>query len=218
MALNTAVDKLVAEMPEVRPTILISVPRIFNRIHDNVQKQIAGKPAPIQALFRAGLAASIKKRAGQSPGLTERVSLSLADTIVFSKIRAKFGGQLSYAISGGAALAREVGQFIDALGINVYEGYGLTETSPIISANRPGHRVIGSVGQMIPGCRVVIDKEATADAVQGEIIAYGPNVMKGYHHLDEETAAVLLEDGGFRTGDMGYMDNNGYLFITGRVE
>jgi long-chain acyl-CoA synthetase len=71
---------------------------------------------------------------------------------------------------------------------------------------------------MIPGCRVVIDKEATADAVQGEIIAYGPNVMKGYHHLDEETAAVLLEDGGFRTGDMGYMDNNGYLFITGRVK
>ncbi|OQB11141.1 MAG: Long-chain-fatty-acid--CoA ligase FadD15 [Deltaproteobacteria bacterium ADurb.Bin207] len=218
MALNTAVDKLVAEMPEVRPTILISVPRIFNRIHDNVQKQIAGKPAPIQALFRAGLAASIKKRAGQSLGLTERVSLSLADKIVFSKIRAKFGGQLRYAISGGAALSREVGQFIDALGINVYEGYGLTETSPIISANRPGHRVIGSVGQMIPGCRVVIDKEATADAVQGEIIAYGPNVMKGYHHLDEETAAVLLEDGGFRTGDMGYMDNNGYLFITGRVK
>ncbi len=218
MALNTAVDKLVAEMPEVRPTILVAVPRIFNRIHDNVQKQIAGKPGVIQALFRAGMAASTKKRAGQSIGFGESMSLALADKLVFSKIRAKFGGRLRYAISGGAALSKEVGQFIDALGIDVYEGYGLTETSPILCANRPGHRLIGSVGKVIPGCKVVIDKEVTGDALHGEIIGYGPNIMKGYHNRDDENAAVLMDDGGFRTGDMGYVDDDGFVFITGRIK
>jgi long-chain acyl-CoA synthetase len=218
MALNTAVDKLVAEMPEVRPTILVAVPRIFNRIHDGVQKQIAGKPSIIQGLFRSGMAASMKKRAGQSLGFGESVSLALADKLVFSKIRDKFGGRLRYAISGGAALSREVGQFIDSLGIDVYEGYGLTETSPILTANQPGHRLIGSVGKVIPGCKVVIDREATGDPVHGEIIGYGPNIMKGYHNRDEENAAVLMEDGGFRTGDMGYQDDDGFLFITGRIK
>lgn len=218
MALNTAVDKLVAEMPEVRPTILVAVPRIFNRIHDGVQKQIAGKPSIIQGLFRSGMAASMKKRAGQSLGFGESVSLALADKLVFSKIRDKFGGRLRYAISGGAALSREVGQFIDSLGIDVYEGYGLTETSPILCANQPGHRLIGSVGKVIPGCKVVIDREVTGDPVHGEIIGYGPNIMKGYHNRDEENAAVLMEDGGFRTGDMGYQDDDGFVFITGRIK
>ena len=218
MALNTAVDKLVMEMPEVRPTILVAVPRIFNRIHDGVQKQIAAKPGIIQGLFRSGIAASTKKRAGQSLGFGEGVSLALADKLVFSKIREKFGGQLRYAISGGAALSREVGTFIDALGIEVYEGYGLTETSPILCANRPGHRRLGSVGKVIPGCKVVIDREVTDDPLHGELIGYGPNIMKGYHNRDEENASVLMDDGGFRTGDMGYIDDDDFVFITGRIK
>jgi len=218
MALNTAVDKLVAEMPEVQPTILVSVPRIFNRIHDGVQKQIAAKPGIIQGLFRSGMAASIKKRSGESLGFGESVSLALADKLVFSKIRGKFGGRLRYAISGGAALSREVGQFIDALGIDVYEGYGLTETSPVLCANRPGHRKLGSVGKVFPGCKVVIDREVTGDPLHGELIGYGPNIMKGYHNRDEETAAVLMDDGGFRTGDMAYIDDDGFVFITGRIK
>lgn len=218
MALNTAVDKLVSEMPEVRPTILVAVPRIFNRIHDGVQKQIAAKPGIIQGLFRSGMAAATKKRAGESLGFGESVSLALADKLVFSKIRDKFGGRLRYAISGGAALSKEVGQFIDALGIEVYEGYGLTETSPILCANRPGHRLIGSVGKVIPGCKVVIDRAVTGDPLHGEIVGYGPNIMKGYHNRDEENAAVLMDDGGFRTGDMGYVDDDGFVFITGRIK
>jgi len=218
MALNTSVDQLVAEMPEVRPTVLVAVPRIFNRIYDGVQKQMASKPAPIQKLFRAGLRLAAKRRDGQPLSLLEGVTYSLANKLVFAKVREKFGGRLRYAISGGAALSKDVAEFIDSLGITVYEGYGLTETSPILTANRPGHRKLGSVGKVIPGCRVVIDREATGDAVHGEIVGYGPNIMKGYHNRPEENAAVLMPDGGFRTGDMGYLDDDGFLFITGRIK
>ena len=142
----------------------------------------------------------------------------MADRVVFAKIRAKFGGRLKYAFSGGAALSREVGEFIDGLGITVYEGYGLTETSPIATANRPsGHR-LGSVGQPIPGVKIVIDKSASSDPAHGEIIVYGPNVMKGYHNRKAENDAVFTEDGGFRTGDLGYLDDDGFLYITGRIK
>ena len=218
MALNTSVDQLVAEMVEAKPTVLVAVPRIFNRIYDNVQKQMNAKPAPVQKLFRAGLRLSAEKRAGKSLSFFDGVTYALANKIVFSKIRQKFGGRLRYAISGGAALSKDVAQFIDSLGISVYEGYGLTETSPIATANHPGKQRIGSVGQVIPGSKVVIDHEATGDAVHGEIVVYGPNIMKGYHNRPEENAAVMMDDGGFRTGDMGFIDDDGYLFITGRIK
>lgn len=218
IGINSAVDKLIEELSEVKPTILVSVPRIFNRIYDGVQNQMSQKPAPIRKLFHGGMAASAKQRDGKALSVGERITLSIADAVVFSKIRRKFGGRLRYAISGGAALAREVGEFIDNLGIKVYEGYGLTETSPVTNVNYPGHRRMGSVGPALPGVRVVIDRAATQDPLQGEIVIYGPNVMKGYHKRPQETAAVLMGDGGFRTGDMGYLDDDGYLFITGRIK
>jgi long-chain acyl-CoA synthetase len=218
IAINSAVDKLIEELPEVRPTVLMSVPRIFNRIYDGVHKQISKKPGPIQSLFKSGLRLSAKKRDGQPLGLGERITLGLADKLVFDKIRGRFGGRMRYAISGGAALAKQVAEFIDSLGIMVYEGYGLTETSPITNANAPNNRKIGSVGKAIPGCRIVIDRAVTGDPLHGEIIAYGPNIMKGYHNRPEENAAVLMSDGGFRTGDMGYVDDDGYLYITGRIK
>ena len=217
MALCEAVDKIVANLSEVQPTVLMSVPRIFNRIYDNVNKQMAEKPSIIRNLFKAGLKAANKKKKTDL-GLGEKITLALADKLVFKKIRAKFGGRLKYAFSGGAALSREVGEFIDGLGITVYEGYGLTETSPIATSNRPGHHLIGSVGQAIPGVKIVIDKSTTGDARQGEILVYGPNVMVGYHNRDEENAAVFTEDRGFRTGDLGYLDDEGFLFITGRIK
>jgi long-chain acyl-CoA synthetase len=111
-----------------------------------------------------------------------------------------------------------VAAFIDALGITVYEGYGLTETSPIATANYPDHRKMGSVGRPIPGVSIQIDRSITDDPVNGEIIIRGPNVMRGYHHRPEENAAVLMEDHSFRSGDMGYLDSDGYLFITGRIK
>ena len=218
MALCEAVDKIIPNLAEVQPTILVSVPRIFNRIYDGVNKQMAGRPKIIQNLFAGGLRAATKQKKGESLGLVEKVTLALADKLVFTKIRARFGGRLKYAFSGGAALSRDVAEFIDALGITVYEGYGLTETSPIATANRPGSRKLGSVGKAIPGVRIVIDKTATGEDKQGEIVVYGPNIMQGYHARPEENDAVFTEDRGFRTGDLGFLDEEGYLYITGRIK
>ena len=218
IAFAEATDKIIANLAEVHPTVLMSVPRIFNRIYDGVNKQMSEKPPVIQKLFKAGIAAATKERRGKPLGLTEKLALAAARRLIFKKVVARFGGKLQYAFSGGAALSKEVGEFIDALGITVYEGYGLTETSPIATANRPDAHRIGSVGKAIPGVKIVIDKEASGDPKHGEVLVYGPNIMKGYHNRDEENKAVLMGDGGFRTGDLGYLDDDGYLYITGRIK
>jgi long-chain acyl-CoA synthetase len=211
-------DRIIEYLSEVKPTVLFAVPRIFNRIHAGVEKQMAARPAPIRALYRAGLKAASKKRENKPLSMSERVILTLADKLVFSKVRGRFGGHMKYVVSGAAALAREIAEFVDGLGITVYEGYGLTETSPIVSVNVPGARKMGSVGQPIPGCRVVIDRSVTGDPKIGEIVVYGPNVMQGYYKLEQETAAVFTADGGFRTGDLGYLDQENFLYITGRIK
>ncbi len=218
IALCEAIDKLLANLTEVQPTVLMSVPRIFNKLYDRVNAQIAEQPSLIQNLFKSGLRASKKQKKGEQLGLVEKATLAAADRLVFSKTRARFGGRLKYAFSGGSALSRDVAEFIDSLGITVYEGYGLTETSPIATANRPGAHRIGSVGQPIPGVKIVIDKSVTPDPKHGEIVVYGPNVMLGYHNRDEENKAVFTDDGGFRTGDLGYVDDDGFLYITGRIK
>ncbi len=218
LGINDDVANLVANLAEVQPTVLFAVPRIFNRIYDGVNKQMSDKPGFIQNLFRNGISNATKKSKGEGVSALGGLGLSLADKIIFSKIRLKFGGRLKYAISGSAALSTEVAEFIDALGIDVYEGYGLTETSPIATANYPRNRKIGSVGKAIPGVKIVIDNAVTEDPINGEILVYGPNVMQGYHKRDDENAKVLMTDGGFRTGDMGRLDDEGYLHITGRIK
>jgi len=218
LAINDVVENLVANLAEVQPTILFAVPRIFNRIYDGVNKQMTEKPGFIQSLFRNGIKNQTLKARGEDVGVWAGMGISLADKLIFSKIRAKFGGRLKYAVSGSAALSKEVAEFIDALGIEVYEGYGLTETSPIATANFPGRRKIGSVGKAIPGVTITIDKSVTADPKNGEILIKGPNIMQGYHNRDDENKAVLMEDRTFRSGDMGYLDEDGYLFITGRIK
>lgn len=218
MALCEAVDKIIPNLSETQPTFLVSVPRIFNRIYDGVNKQMTAKPAVIRGLFFGGLRAATKRRKGEPLTLGDKLKLSLANKLVFGKIRAKFGGRLKYAFSGGAALSKDVAEFIDGLGITVYEGYGLTETSPIATANRPGAHRIGSVGKAIPGVKIVIDKSAVGDEKQGEIVIYGPNIMQGYHNREEENTAAFTEDRGFRSGDLGYLDDEGFLYITGRIK
>ncbi len=218
IALAEAVDKIVANLAEVQPTLLFSVPRIFNRIYDGVNKQIAEKPGFIQALVRSGIRTSKAKRMGEPVGFGQKLALSIADKLVFTKIRAKFGGKLKYAFSGGSALSKDVAEFIDGLGITVYEGYGLTETSPIATANRPGAHKIGSVGKAIEGVKILIDKTATGEEKQGEIVINGPNVMVGYYNRPAEDEAVFTEDRSFRTGDLGYLDDDGFLYITGRLK
>lgn len=210
IAVCEGVERLVQNLAEVHPTVLFAVPKIFNRIYNGVQKQISEKPPVIQRLFAAGLAAARRKHEGERLTIGEKVMLLLADKLVFSKIRKKFGGKLRFAIAGGAKLETEVARFIDGLGIEVHEGYGLTETSPIVSANSPRSRRMSSVGKPVPGVRIEI-------SAAGEILVRGPNVMAGYHGLPEETAAVFTADGAFRTGDMGRIDD-GFLFITGRIK
>jgi long-chain acyl-CoA synthetase len=218
MGINDDVANLVANLAEVRPTILFAVPRIFNRIYDGVNKQMTEKPGFIQSLFKNGIKNATKKSNGGEIGVMAGMGLSLADKLIFSKIRQKFGGRLRFAVSGSAALSKEVAEFIDALGIEVYEGYGLTETSPIATANFPGARKIGSVGRAIPGVTITIDKSVTADPKNGEIVIKGPNIMQGYHNRQDENEKVLMADGSFRSGDMGFLDDDGYLYITGRIK
>jgi long-chain acyl-CoA synthetase len=202
--------------------VLYAVPRIFNRIYDGVSQQMKDRPAPVRALFESGVRAAVKRSRGEKLGLVERGVLSAADRLVFSKVRARFGGRLKWVISGSAALGRDVAEFIDALGIEVYEGYGLTETSPIATANYIGNRKIGSVGRAIPGVRIEIDIKASGDdganGKIGEIVIHGPNVMREYYGRPEETAKALTADHALRSGDLGYLDADGYLFITGRIK
>lgn len=218
IAINDAVPNLINNLPDVRPTVLVAVPRIFNRIYDGVNKQIAGRPAPIRALFFAGLRAAKKSKRAERLSWTEALALRSADKLIFSKIRQKFGGRLRFVVSGSAALSVEVAEFIDALGIDVFEGYGLTETSPVVSVNYPNHRKVGSIGLPLPDVQVFIDTQVTGDAKQGEIVVSGPNVMQGYHNRPEENAKVFTDSGAFRTGDMGFLDEDGFLYITGRIK
>lgn len=223
IAIAESVEKLVDNFAEVKPTILFSVPRIFNRIYDGLQKKIAEEGGLKKTLFDAAFSNAQKMRAMAAEGRSSFIvdtKHKILDGLVFSKVRDRFGGRLRYAFSGGAALSPEVGEFIDTLGIMVYEGYGLTETSPIATANRPGERRLGSVGRPLPGVEIIIDTTVVddPDSNDGEVVVKGPNVMKGYHNLPEETASVMREDGSFRTGDLGRLDDDGYLWITGRIK
>ncbi|MBH79153.1 MAG: long-chain fatty acid--CoA ligase [Gammaproteobacteria bacterium] len=218
MGLNDEVPNLVENLPHVQPTVLLAVPRIFNRIYDAVTAQIRERPQVVQNLVNRGIAAAERQVSGDPLSLGDRLAFAISDKLVFNKVRARFGGRLRYALSGSAALSPEVASFIDALGIMVYEGYGLSETSPIVSTNYPGHRKLGSVGKPIPGVTVEIDAAATEALDQGEIIVRGPNVMQGYHNRPEEQANVFTDRGGLRTGDTGWLDDDGYLYIGGRIK
>ncbi|MCP4658604.1 MAG: long-chain fatty acid--CoA ligase, partial [bacterium] len=223
MAIAESIEKLIENFAEIRPTVLFSVPRIFNRIYDGVQKRMAEEGGIKKTLFDAGIENAERRKqlraAGQRSSLVE-LKHKFFDKVVFAKVRARFGGRLRFTVSGGAALAPEVAEFIDKLGICVCEGYGLTETSPVVSVNLPDRRKIGTVGPVLPDVEVIIDRSVVddEDSDDGEIVVKGANVMKGYHRLPEETAEVMTADGGFRTGDLGRIDEDGFLSITGRIK
>lgn len=221
MGLAESVQTIIQNLSEVRPTLLFSVPRIFNRIYDGVHKKMAAEGGLKKTLFERTLSVANKRRAlaedNKSSALLD-LQFKVLDKLVGQKIRDRFGGRLRYAFSGGAALSKEVALFIDNLGITVYEGYGLTETSPICTANRPDGQRIGSIGRAIPDVEIKIIPFESAPEGQGEIVVYGPNVMKGYHNLPKETEETFTEDGGFKTGDMGRIDKDGFVWITGRVK
>jgi long-chain acyl-CoA synthetase len=217
----TSARTLMDDLPDIRPTILVSVPTVYNRLYDALQKMMAAKGGITKAIFDRALANERKRADLAANGKTTRwveMQHDLYDRLVFSKVREGFGGRLRYSISGGAAISVEVAEFISALGMTVYEGYGLTETSPVAAANTPSYRKVGSVGKEIPGVRIEIDREVTGDQEIGEIVIHGPNVMLGYYHLPEENEKVLTADHGFRSGDLGYRDDEGFIIIRGRIK
>jgi len=164
-------------------------------------------------------AAAAKRAAGGRAGFMTGLKLSLVDKIVYSKVREKFGGRLKMALSSSAALNPRIAEFFYDIGIPVCEAWGMTELSPAHTVQVPETNRPGSVGRPIPGCAVKIDRSVAPDSDrEGEVIAYGPNVMVGYHNLPEATAEVLRPDGGLHTGDLGWVDDDGYLYITGRIK
>ncbi|HVW26124.1 MAG TPA: long-chain fatty acid--CoA ligase [Polyangiaceae bacterium] len=211
--------KLAEYLALVKPTVLFAVPRVWNKIYAGVQKSIATKPAAIQWAFNNALVAKKKQKKGAPVTMRESIALAIAEKVIFPKVREGFGGQLRFACSGAAALAREVAEFMECLGIEVYEGYGMTEGSGCTTAQPKGAARLGSVGKPIPGVRIFIDKDAPgASGDEGEVIMYGPSVMRGYHKLEKVTREAMTPDGGIRTGDIGRLDSEGYLYITGRVK
>mgnify|MGYP001823752381 FL=1 len=195
MGLAEAVDKIIVNLAEVRPTIFASVPRVFNRIYDGLHARMNEEGGLKKKLFYAAIDTAERRKKlaaeGKRSGWLD-FKFNILDGLVFSKVRDRFGGRLKYAFSGGAAISKEVAEFIDNLGITVYEGYGLSETSPIATMNYPGARKIGSVGKPIPGVEIEIDIAATEDPKQGEIVIYGHNIMEGYHNLQKANDEVLV--------------------------
>jgi long-chain acyl-CoA synthetase len=217
----TSAKTLVRDMPEVRPTILVSVPKVFNSVYDGIQKKMEAEGGAKKKIFDLAVTNGKKREQLAKRGQTSRwveIQNNLYDKLVFSKVRDAFGGRLRYAFSGGAAISTDVAEFISIVGITVYEGYGLTETSPIVTCNVKGARRIGSVGRVLPDVTVEIDSDVTGDPEVGEIVVHGPNVMKGYYNLPEANEEVFTGNGGFRTGDLGHVDSDGYLFIRGRIK
>jgi long-chain acyl-CoA synthetase len=219
MALCDSVDRIAAELAEVQPTLLFAVPRVWNQVYQGVRQALTQQPSAVRRIFDRAVGAMHRRRAGERLSVADTIALAVAKTALFPKIRARFGGRLRLAVSAAAALAPEVAEFIDDLGIVVLEAYGLTESSACATINRPNERRIGSVGKPIPGVRVELDRDVQgAEGDTGEIVLYGHGIMAGYHNLPDETARTLTPDGGLRTGDLGRFDRDGFLFITGRIK
>ncbi len=217
-----SLDTLLGDFALVQPTFLLAVPRVFNRIYNALWAKMNEDGGLKRALFVASLEAARRDRELKKKGQRSRrnaLKLKLGDRLVFSKIRARFGGRLEGVMTGSAAMNSELSAFFFDVGIPLYDVYGMTETSPGITLNCPAAHRSGSVGKPMESVRVEIDASAVEEgAHDGEIVVYGPNVMKGYHRKPEATAAVMTATGGLRTGDRGRFDADGYLFITGRLK
>ncbi len=212
VALAESIEAIAKNMQEVRPTVMTSVPRLFERIQQRILNNVSKQPPLRQRIFYWALEVGKKKfqaeQAGKVP-LALQLRHQLADRLVFAKIRERTGGRLRFFVSGGAPLVKEVGEFFFALGIPIYEGYGLTEASPVISVNYPGNVELGTVGPPLPNVEVEI-------AEDGEILARGPSIMQGYFKDEAATREAIDEEGWLHTGDIGYINAAGRLVITDR--
>ncbi|WP_435971528.1 AMP-dependent synthetase/ligase [Streptomyces sp. Qhu_M48] len=219
IAVDGRVDRIVTNLPAVRPTVMASAPRIFEKVYNGIAARARAEGGVRYRIFLwAGQVARDYARTGQeSLVATGRRTVprwltlrhAVADRLVYGRIRAAFGGELRGSASGSAALAPDIGYFFAGAGVPVLEGYGLTETSAAVTVNPAEDFRVGTVGRPLPGTEVRV-------AEDGELLLRGPGVMRGYHNLPERTAEVLESDGWFRTGDIGEVDKDGFVRITDR--
>jgi long-chain acyl-CoA synthetase len=211
-----AIERLAANMAETRPTVMVAVPRLYERLYARVISTVEAGPDLRKKIFywATGLGRQHYQNhlEGVEDSLWLRVQLKLADRLVFHKIRARTGGRVRYFVSGGAPLSREIGEFFYAMGMLILEGYGLTETAPLLSLNKADDFKFGTVGKPVAETQVRIDPET------GEILARGPQIMQGYLNDPQATAAVIDADGWFHTGDIGELDEVGRIRITDRLK
>jgi long-chain acyl-CoA synthetase len=210
LAYTSDVKNIVAHLVEFRPTTVLSVPRVFEKIYNTAKHQAesAGRGRIFDLADATAISYSRSLDTG-GPGLTLRLCHTLFDRLVYGKLRAALGGDVRWSVSGGAPLGARLNHFFRGIGINVIEGYGLTETCAAATINLPDRQRIGSVGRPIPGCSIRI-------AHDHEVLIKGGNVFQGYWHNEEATREVFDGDGWFHTGDLGELDEDGYLTITGR--
>ena len=232
-----SIEAVSQNLLEVQPTLMISVPRMFEKVYKRVTKQAGEGSAIQQKVFEWAVRvgeryAQAQQSNGSGPGLWLKAQRALAHRFVFSKLHQKLGGNLRFAVSGGAALPEEIGTFFQAAGITIIEGYGLTETAPVLTVNPADAPRYGTVGHVLPGVTVAIqplDGEELAGTVsgsdyptsistpEGEILAKGPNVMREYWNRPEETRAAFDKNGWYHSGDVGRFED-GYLKITDRIK
>jgi len=220
IAFAESVDKLIQNFAEVKPTGLSVVPRIVNKVYDTIQQGVAADPVKKQ-FFDAAVAEAIKNR--DLPEKTKE--FKDYDALVFSQVRNIFGGALRFFVTGSALMKPEIALFFKDIGQPTFDGYGLTETGPTLTMNSPKYgNKYGTVGKVVKNMHVVIDKSRVGvESLDGEIIAYGPHIMMGYLNKPQQTAEVMMPDKwngfpGIRTGDRGWIDEEGYLHITGRFK
>ncbi len=207
-----SLETIARDIARVRPTLFTGVPRLYEKLHGRIIEKGRAEQGFKSTVFGwavgAGAARGEAELRGRSVGLLGSLQASVADRLVFAKIRDGLGGRVRYMVSGSAPLPVAIAEFFQGIGIPIIEGYGLTETSPILTVNPPDAPRAGTVGRAIPGVELRI-------AADGEILARGPNIMSGYYHKPEATAEAL-QDGWFHTGDIGAIDEDGYLRITDR--
>ncbi len=208
-----AVEQVPEALLEVRPTVAAAVPRFFEKLYANIMERGQRATGLRRRLFDWGLAVAREatpwRAYGRTVPLRTKLAWQLANALVYSKFRAGLGGRVRGLVSGGAPLARELAEFFWTVGVKIYQGYGLTETSPVVSTSNMEANKVGTVGRPIPNVEVQI-------ADDGEILVRGPGVMQGYYLKPDETRAALSADGWLRTGDLGHIDPEGYLVVTDR--
>lgn len=205
IAYAESIEKVPQNMGEINPTVMTAVPRLYEKMYDRVKEGLAAAPPIRRKIFEWALGVGKKAYETGERGFKYKI----AEKLVFSKLHQRLGGRLRFFVSGGAPLAKEIAEFFAYMGVMILEGYGLTETSPVITVNRPEKVKFGAVGPAIDGVEVRI-------AQDGEVLTRGPHVMLGYYKNEEATREMIDSEGWLHTGDIGFLDSDNHLHITDR--